>query len=187
LAKGKYSVKGIVSQMLTLFRYVNTNYALASLLRHVSNLLPVILSYDINCQYNKNFGRRMTAMGAVASLGLNLSNWNYAIPKLHIRGHITACQAIFVFHFLPGGAETDGEGIERQWAHLGPIETSTKEMVPGHRHDVIDDHLHHWVWEKLMRTGTATKKKLLAAQEEAQVQGEDFEEFSAHHSEIVDG
>jgi len=75
------------------------------------------------------------------------------MTKLHIRGHNIACQEVFSFHFLAGTGQTNGEGIERHWASLGPIATSTVEMGPGHRRDTIDDHLNSWNWRKVIGLG----------------------------------
>lgn len=48
---------------------------------------------------------------------------------------------------------TDAEGIERQWANLGPVATTTREMGPGYRHDTLDDHMANWNWQKIVRLG----------------------------------
>ena len=34
---------------------------------------------------------------------------------------------------------TDGEAAERIWAILNHLASRTKEMSPGHRHDVMND------------------------------------------------
>jgi hypothetical protein len=52
---------------------------------------------------------------------------------------------------------TDGEGVERHWANLGPLGTSTREMGPGHRRDTIDDHLDHWNWLKMISLGVSRR------------------------------
>ena len=36
---------------------------------------------------------------------------------------------------------------------MGPVATSTKEMGPGHRHDMLDDHWGYWNWTKLFGLG----------------------------------
>lgn len=54
---------------------------------------------------------------------------------------------------LFGAGMTDAEGIERQWANLGPVATTTREMGPGYRHDTLDDHMGNWNWQKIVRLG----------------------------------
>ncbi|KAE9391360.1 hypothetical protein BT96DRAFT_959577 [Gymnopus androsaceus JB14] len=49
----------------------------------------------------------------------------FVVPKRHLPGHIRSCQVNFLLNWLPGAGRTDGEGIERGWAHMGPVATST--------------------------------------------------------------
>lgn len=125
------------------------------------------------------------------------------VPKLHIRGHELVCQQAFALHFLPGAGQTDGEGIERHWASLGPIATSTVEMGPGHRRDTIDDHLSSSNWVKIIGLGTRSshrfppylvnislkgfllRRRRRHAREQVQVQTKEFAEFCASQIDMV--
>ncbi|KAJ7792510.1 hypothetical protein B0H14DRAFT_3499173 [Mycena olivaceomarginata] len=82
-------------------------------------------------------------------INLILSLLRFVIPKLHIYGHKLLCQLNYSLNYTPGAARTDGEGIERPWANIGPVATSTREMGPGSRHDTLNDHWSHWNWLKL--------------------------------------
>ncbi|KAN0088024.1 hypothetical protein V8E55_006645 [Tylopilus felleus] len=42
-----------------------------------------------------------------------------------------------------------GEAPERGWANINPAASSTKEMGPGARQDILDDHFCHWNWKKV--------------------------------------
>lgn len=75
------------------------------------------------------------------------------IPKLHIHSHTLVCQLLYTLTYLLGAGQTDGEGIERPWAMIGGVATSTREMGPGSRHDVLDDHWGYWNWSKLISLG----------------------------------
>jgi hypothetical protein len=77
----------------------------------------------------------------------------FVIPKMHIHSHTLACQLLFSLNFTPGSAQTDGEGIERPWAHIGGVATSTREMGPGSREDVLNCHWGYWNWQKLLGLG----------------------------------
>lgn len=55
--------------------------------------------------------------------------------------------------FKVGAGETDGEGIERNWAVTNGVAASTREMGAGARHDTIDDHCGHANWRKLVGLG----------------------------------
>ncbi|KAJ7813172.1 hypothetical protein B0H13DRAFT_1665675 [Mycena leptocephala] len=78
----------------------------------------------------------------------------FVIPKMHIKAHILACQRVFSLNYLSRSVQMDGEGIKRPWANLSGVATSTREMGPGSCHDVLDCHLHHWNWCKLIGLGT---------------------------------
>ncbi|KAE9386517.1 hypothetical protein BT96DRAFT_960568 [Gymnopus androsaceus JB14] len=82
-------------------------------------------SYDIVCQWSRNLCQCMKFMPALVK-----ENWPpklllFVVPKRHLPGHIRSCQVNFLLNWLPGAGRTDGEGIERGWAHMGPVATST--------------------------------------------------------------
>ncbi|KAE9409052.1 hypothetical protein BT96DRAFT_782758, partial [Gymnopus androsaceus JB14] len=74
----------------------------------------------------------------------------FVILKLHIYGHKLWCQLLFSLNFTRWVGRTDAEGIERTWANMGPVATSTKEMGPGSALDMLEDHLGHWNWAKVL-------------------------------------
>ncbi|KAG1838502.1 hypothetical protein C8R48DRAFT_622193, partial [Suillus tomentosus] len=77
-----------------------------------------------------------------------------------------------------GMAQTDGEAIERGWSNMNPVATSTREMGPGSRRDILDDHFGDWNWHKVSNLGPLLLKKLKAILECHQhaVDLRDFEE-----------
>ncbi|KAJ7160837.1 hypothetical protein C8R46DRAFT_1164534 [Mycena filopes] len=109
----------------------------------------------------------------------------FVIPKMHIHAHILACQLLFSLNFLARAEQTDGEGIERPWASLGGVATSTREMGPGSRHNVLDCHLHYWNWTKLTGLGDLLRRRYNNAVHERDVQVEAFEAFSQEQAERV--
>ncbi len=109
------------------------------------------------------------------------------IPKGHIGGHKEDCQTAFSLNLILGSARSDGEGIERPWAHLGPVAMSTCEMGPRSRQDTLEDHLGHWNWQKLVGLGHLLMKRLRNAVREHRVQTVALEEFSAAQIASVDG
>ncbi|TRM55258.1 hypothetical protein BD626DRAFT_553106 [Schizophyllum amplum] len=159
-------------------RYANMDYALASLLKFHSPLLKVILSYDIACQFSKNLVERVKKLPPLLRFVAVARTMRFVIPKLHILGHRLVCQLLFNLAYLFGGARTDGEGVERPWAHLGPLGTSLRQMGPGTAADTLDDHLSHWNWLKLIALGAFLLRKLLEALKEESIQRAEFEAFS---------
>ncbi|KAJ6467014.1 hypothetical protein C8R45DRAFT_1106429 [Mycena sanguinolenta] len=134
-------------------RYANMDWIFASILHHKDARLQKVVSYDIVCQWWKNLIKRLKALPGRMRLAIVLRLFNFVIPKLHIRSHTLACQLAFSLNFLLGAGQTDGEGIERHWANIGGVASSTREMGLGSRRDVLDDHWAFWNWCKL--TGIA--------------------------------
>lgn len=154
-------------------------------MRHHHHGLLKFISYDICCQWSKNLAARLLKLPTMIRLELVLSLCRFLIPKLHIYGHKLFCQLMFSLNYTPGSARTDGEGIERPWANIGPVATSTREMGPGSRHDTLDDHWSHWNWQKLIGLGALIKRRLLAAIAEHNVQMVALETFTSNQIEHV--
>ena len=112
------------------------------------------ISYDIACQWSRNLKHRMAQFPDKMQLPHSvLETVRYVIPKFHIYGHGQACQTRFSLNYLRYSARTDGEEVERWWAHINPISTSTREMGAGARQDTIDDHAAAWNWRKITNLG----------------------------------
>ncbi|KAJ3751974.1 hypothetical protein EV360DRAFT_75765 [Lentinula raphanica] len=159
-------------------RYANMDYAFASFLRHHDPALTKVISYDIACQWHKNVIRRVKSLPSLIACNLGLQKLKFAIPKLHIHGHQLSCQLKFSLNWLRGAGRTDGEGVERPWAHLGPIASSTRDMGPGSRHRTMNDHFGHWNWVKLIGLGALLRKRHQVALKEFQTQQESLREFT---------
>ncbi|KAK7015899.1 hypothetical protein VNI00_019007 [Paramarasmius palmivorus] len=167
-------------------KYGLSDWAVGSSQRHWGTFLIRILCYDIACQYHKHFFERMARLPAVASIGLHRDWWKFAVPKLHIQGHERSCQENFALHFILGAEQTDGEGIERHWANLGPIATSMREMGPGHRRDTLDDHFGGWNWLKISRLGIQLRKRRRDAREQTLIQAQELLDFSEGQAEHIE-
>ncbi|KAJ6458475.1 hypothetical protein C8R45DRAFT_1056282 [Mycena sanguinolenta] len=79
----------------------------------------------------------------------------------------------------------DAEAIERAWAAIGGVATSTQDMGPGARHDVLDCQFNYWNWQKLVGIVELLRRRLDRAREELQEQTESLEEFSAQQTDRV--
>jgi hypothetical protein len=134
-------------------RYANMDFIILSTLIGVL-IAQLVLSYDIICQWSRNFGSRIRQfprfMRLAAAIFVKIK---YVIPKFHIYGHGTSCQYKFSLNFLKWSARIDGEDIERWWAHINPVSMSTKEMTPGARLGVLDDHAAAWNFRKITGFG----------------------------------
>ena len=116
--------------------------------------LWLVLSYDIICQWSRNFPRRLDQFPSYLHISQDqLRRIKFVIPKFHIYAHGLSCQSEFSLNYLKFMARTNGEDPERWWAHINPVSMSTKEMGPGARLDTIDDHVAAWNWRKITGFG----------------------------------
>ncbi|KAJ7714051.1 hypothetical protein DFH07DRAFT_974574 [Mycena maculata] len=166
-------------------RYVNMDYIFASILRHKDHRLLKIISYDIVCQWWKNLKARLKKLPKIVQIVVAMKLWQFVIPKMHIHSHTLACQLAYSLNLVPGSAQTDGEGIERPWAHIGPIAGSTREMGPGSREDVLNCHWSNWNWQKLVGLAERLRTRTDRTREEYAAQLEGFTSFSLLQQERV--
>ncbi|KAK7030582.1 CxC2 domain-containing protein [Favolaschia claudopus] len=168
-------------------RYANMDWIFASLLRWIHRRLKKVVSYDIVCQWYKQLKERLANLPPLVRLHVILVFFAFVIPKMHIHSHILACQLWFSLNLLPGAGQTDGEGIERPWANVGGVASSTREMGPGSRRNCLDDHWAFWNWCKLVGLAALLRRRLDNARRESAAQKEAFESFSLEQEERVQG
>ena len=113
----------------------------------------LVISYDIACQWSRNFETRYANLPPHIKFNPNWGNIQYVIPKFHIAAHGLSCQSRYSLNFLRYMGRTDGENIERGWAWMNPASLSTREMGPGTRQDALDDQWSFWNWRILVRIG----------------------------------
>lgn len=131
-------------------RYVNMDYILASTLVGAT-LCHLLIVYDIACQWSKHLRARFLDLRTDLDVDLDNVKVTVAIPKGHIKAHGKTCQSPFSLNYLPGSAQTDGEGVERDWAHMNALTSSTREMGLGNRQETLDDHWASWNWQKIVK------------------------------------
>ncbi|KAF7300227.1 CxC2 domain-containing protein [Mycena kentingensis (nom. inval.)] len=171
-------------------RYANMDWIFVSFMRHFVSLLWLIVSYDIACQWYKNLKARLAALPPLMrlqALQTIIALARFAIPKMHIKGHIFLCQLLFAFGLIPGSGQVDGEGVERPWSMLGGVAASTRASGPGSRADQLDDHLGFWNWLKVIRLASLLRRRLDKARLEHAKQETEFAEFSKQQADDVEG
>ncbi|KAJ7019902.1 hypothetical protein C8F04DRAFT_1275729 [Mycena alexandri] len=166
-------------------RFSNMDYIFGSVLRHKHPRLPKLISYDIVCIWSKLLKDRMKNMPPLVRLDLVMKLFRFVIPKLHIHGHKLLCRLLFSLNLTRVSGQLDGEGIERPWASIGALGSSTREMGPGTRHEVLDSHWSAWNWQKLVRIAATLRRRLDIAKEELVRQKEALELFSREQAEYV--
>ncbi|KAK0478018.1 hypothetical protein EDD18DRAFT_1087465, partial [Armillaria luteobubalina] len=130
-------------------RYLNMDYFILSTLT-CDTPPDLVISYDIACQWHKNFFVRMGKYPAQLRLHQTEGNILYLVPKFHLPAHILKCRNDFSFNFSAKVGRTDGEAPERGWAATNALANSTKEMGPGSRRDTLDDHFGDYNWRKIV-------------------------------------
>ncbi|KAJ7794769.1 hypothetical protein B0H14DRAFT_3496700 [Mycena olivaceomarginata] len=166
-------------------RYANMDWVIACVLKHIDGRLRKIISYDIVCQWWRYLKKRLLELPAAVRYHLVLKLVRFVIPKMHIKGHLIGCQDEFSLDRTPGSAQTDGEAIERPWAHIGGVGTSTREMGPGSREDTLNGHWGSWNWQKLVGLGERLRTRLDCANKEYAEQLAAFTQFSAEQADRI--
>ena len=130
------------------------DYVILSSLR-AFGIIPftIVLTYDIACQYFKNFWTRMNGLPEGIKPKFSSSQLIGKVPKGHLVGHGPQCHGPFSLNYTTGAGRTDGEGIERRWAILNRTAASVREMTISGRREVIDDVCGHANWVKMMTLG----------------------------------
>jgi hypothetical protein len=133
-------------------RQVNMDYSICKALSYNMEDIPVALvMYDIMCQYRVNFQERVEKSPELSiSDSLELRT---GIGLFHIHGHQDSCLSRFSPSYIPGAKQVDGEIIETLWAPLNNISRSIRGMSLSHRQEVLDAHMNHSNWKKLVRIG----------------------------------
>ncbi|KAA1479139.1 hypothetical protein DENSPDRAFT_788847, partial [Dentipellis sp. KUC8613] len=132
-------------------RYCNMDFIFASAYRHNPNLTGIV-TYDVDCQYAPGHWDRVATLPEYLQPNPR-PTFTYMIPKFHLPAHKEACHSTFSLNYLPGAARADGEGVERNWASVNALSSSTKEMTPGSRQDTLDHHFGHANWRKTVALG----------------------------------
>jgi hypothetical protein len=105
------------------------------------DLLELTLSYDIACQWKKNFGERMEHLPERIRLDLEAFELETGLPVWHALAHEDVCASVNSLNYILGVGRSDGEGVERLWAFLNGFAYQSKEMGLGNRADTIEDKL----------------------------------------------
>ena len=133
-------------------RFVNADFALAKSIQSYANYPYLLVSYDIACQYSKNVHCHFLGVFS-PELAELVTQAIFAVPKLHCQGHKDDCQYRYSLNYIEHAGRMAGELIETAWAEANNIGPSTREMTPGHWHDMLNDLYDFWNWWKVMQMG----------------------------------
>ncbi|KAK7048776.1 CxC2 domain-containing protein [Favolaschia claudopus] len=157
-------------------KYSNMDFLWFSSLLGIT-LLTIVASYDIACQWCRNFWKRAKEMPD----DLQLPDWVqviFKVPKFHLPPHVKKCHGPFSFNFTKGVGRTDGEGVERNWSWLNLAARSISVMGPGAREDTIDDLCAFFNWKKTVDLGNSLLRKMVLAIPQAMIHSRAFQSFT---------
>lgn len=117
------------------------------------SILTLIASYDIACQWLKNFWLRVGEVPERLWPTIAPTSLFGKIPKFHYDAHGKKDHTQYSFNFTRGVGRIEGEGIERNWSGVKPGVAQTVEMGPGARHDTLDDFCGHSNYRKMVNIG----------------------------------
>ncbi|KAJ7447609.1 hypothetical protein B0H11DRAFT_1744856 [Mycena galericulata] len=143
-------------------RYINMDYMFFRSIAG-TDLVRFFVSYDIACQWHINIMNRMATYEAELQMVDDKKFIVFLVPKFHLPAHIEECNLRFSFNLMPEVGQTDGEAPERGWANANPLAGSTKEMGPGARRDMLNQHFNDWNWKKIVALGRTMYRKMTAA------------------------
>ncbi|KAK0433673.1 hypothetical protein EV421DRAFT_1892883 [Armillaria borealis] len=139
-------------------KYANIAPLAAAAIHQFSDLLWVVISYDITCQWIKTIFTQMT-LHWPSKLQFNPDiRITPLVPKFHKPGHKAEEHEQFSFNLTEGVGLSDGECPKRIWAGHNALGNSTKTVGPGTQQDLIDNHLGFWNWVKYCYMGEPSLK-----------------------------
>ncbi|KAJ3503690.1 hypothetical protein NLJ89_g8322 [Agrocybe chaxingu] len=136
-------------------RYANMDYTFSSAIS-TSDLLLVIISYDIACQWFKNLAKRICISWPDEIKPKAQLKMRPQIPKLHEPGHERARHEQFSCNYCLGLGMTDCECLSESGSHL----------------DMINEHCDFWNWLKYIGIGDSLYRRFGRAVRDRNIQVE---------------
>ncbi|KAJ7814809.1 hypothetical protein B0H14DRAFT_2375741 [Mycena olivaceomarginata] len=151
-------------------RYANMDWIAACIVIALDPRLRKVISYDIVCQWWVNLKKHLLLLPPAVRQEES-ERAAVGVPSIHSTLRPRRCQDKYSLELVPGSAQTNGEGIERPWAHIGGVGSSTKEMGPGSREDTLNGHWGSWNWQKVVGMGTWDSFTLFSTEQGERVVG----------------
>ncbi|KAG1880024.1 hypothetical protein F4604DRAFT_1679157 [Suillus subluteus] len=159
-------------------RYINMDYLFFFTLQYSKDVVALNMSYDIACQWSKHIWDRMATYPCQMHVEHDTKDFVFLVPKFHLPAHVAFCQVTYSHNLIKGMGHTDGEALERGWANINPVATSTQEMGPSSCRDTLDDHFGDFNWKKVTNFHISLFQKLVAAVPQRDQHLADFNDFN---------
>ncbi|KAJ7096175.1 hypothetical protein C8R44DRAFT_644543, partial [Mycena epipterygia] len=158
-------------------RYCNMDFILFSALLNTV-IYYLILSYDIACQYSKNFWMRMEKLPSAFHITVSKLRVWFKIPNFHILGHKDGCHSVYSFHWMWGAGRTHAETIEQNWEFTNGAALSTKMMGMGSRASTLEDLFGFHNWRRIVSWRQIFMRWMAEDVKEGAVHREAFDAFN---------
>jgi Kyakuja-Dileera-Zisupton transposase len=113
-------------------------------------ILPwVFITYDIGCQWLKNFHSHMADFPEHMRIQPGMKV-NIAIPSWHINGHREKCRRDFCLEYTKGAGRMCSEEVETTWSSTNALVPSIQEMALAAQHETLNDHWNGWNFRKIV-------------------------------------
>ncbi|KAJ7471734.1 hypothetical protein FB451DRAFT_1399051 [Mycena latifolia] len=164
-------------------RYCNMDFLLLLTLM-TFQLLCLVASYDIACQFAINFWQRMSELPEPMRLKLAPGNVWWKVPNFHLPVHKPPCHSPYSFHWMWGAGMTHGEGVEQNWSASNGAAGSTRLMGPGSRHATLEDIFGYHNYDCLLAMHCVLPKRLAESMKEGLKHNTAFNVFRAGLEEL---
>ncbi|PPR07940.1 hypothetical protein CVT24_001008 [Panaeolus cyanescens] len=157
-------------------KYCNMDYIIFSALAGLC-LLRLVITYDIACQWSRNYRARMKTLPTALQLSEKIST-RVAIPSWHINAHGKSCQQRFHVGYLDGVGRLCGDEVEQTWWITNVLGASVREMGAASRHETLGDHWNAFNFQKIVGFRKIFMKNLKEAVQMAALHRENFSQFN---------
>ncbi|KAJ7446064.1 hypothetical protein FB451DRAFT_1412426 [Mycena latifolia] len=164
-------------------RYCNMDFLLLSALMMVQ-LLCLVASYDIACQFAINFFQRMLQFPEHMRLKLAPGNVWWKVPNFHLPAHKPPCHSPYSFHWMLGAGMTHGEGVEQNWSSSNGAAGSTRLMGPGSHHATLEDIFGYHNYDRQLAMHRILPKRLAESIKEGLKHNTAFKAFTVGLEEL---
>ncbi len=131
-----------------MFRFCSIDYMILSSLLGIM-VSCIVISYDIGCQWSKNFNKWMLEYPKKMQLPSD-TTIDIGIPNWHVNGHGSFCRNNYSLNYIPEVGHTCGEDVETTWSHTNSLVPSVWEMGPGARQETFNSHWNGWNFHKIV-------------------------------------
>jgi hypothetical protein len=113
--------------------------------------LPLLLIYDIACQWSIHFKKRVTDNQVLEFE--DFDQLKFAVGKFHLGSHVDKCYWKYTLNYMQGAGHLDGEIMETIWSQFNKGAVTARSMSNAHRWEFLNDHMRDINFKKMVGMG----------------------------------